>query len=407
MRTVIVVGGGAAGFFAAINIKKKCPYIDVTILEKTSKVLQKVKVSGGGRCNVTNGRLEPGELVPFYPRGGKKLYPMFKTFGTGQMRSWLAENGVRTSEEQDKRVFPESNDSQTIIDCFLEECSRLKINIEYQCEVTSLTKVETWMLMTNKGARNCDYLVFTVGASGKCWKMLSDFGFRMKEQVPSLFTFHIKDDRITDLQGLAFPDVGVKIAGTKLQESGPLLITHWGVSGPAVLKLSAWGAVELAQNHYQFDLIVNFLGITYEECKSRLEEMKTVSPKKLVKNESFNGIPRRYWERLLTYCQIGDRIFEDLGKAQMNKLCEELTQAHFKVNGKSAFKEEFVTAGGVDLTEINLETMESKNFSNLFLAGEVIDIDALTGGFNFQACWSGGWLISERISEIEKANKGG
>lgn len=406
MRSVIVIGGGAAGFFTAINIKRKCPDLQVTILEKTGKILQKVKVSGGGRCNVTNGREQPGELVPFYPRGGKKLYPVFKTFGTMQMRQWLAECGVKTKVEDDLRVFPESNDSQSIIDCFTKECVSLGIAIDYQVEVLQIISGKQWQLETSKGIRNCDYLIVSAGASGKCWKMLSEFGLKMNEQVPSLFTFHIKDERIESLQGLSFQDVQLKVAGTKLLESGPLLITHWGLSGPAILKLSAWGAIELSHKSYRFDLIINFLGISYDECKVLLEGKKSTVPKKQIKNEPLEGIPKRYWERIVSYCQIGDRVFEDLGKTHINKLCEELTQARFQVNGKSAFKEEFVTAGGVDLSEINTATMEAKNFSNLFLAGEVIDVDALTGGFNFQACWSAGWLISEHIFKTQIAYKG-
>jgi predicted Rossmann fold flavoprotein len=402
MKRVVIIGGGAAGFFSAINIKTRNPELDVLIVEKTSKVLQKVKVSGGGRCNVTNGRKEAGELVTFYPRGGKKLYPVFKAFGTEEMRNWLSIRGVSTKEEVDGRVFPESDDSQTIIDCFLNECKSLGISITYQTEVHSFFNSDDhWKVQTNEGILHADYLVMTAGASGKCWKMLDAMGFEMNEQVPSLFTFHINDDRIAGLPGLSFPDVQVKVAGTKLMEFGPLLITHWGLSGPAILKLSAWGAVELATRHYQFNLIVNFCGLSFDACRQQLEHKKSTSPKRLIKNEGIEGIPKRYWERLVAINSLEERAYGDLGKSQINKLCEEMTQANFEVRGKSAFKEEFVTCGGVRLTELNMESMECKRFPGLFMAGEIIDVDALTGGFNFQACWSAGWLISERINKLQ------
>jgi predicted Rossmann fold flavoprotein len=407
MNTALIIGGGAAGFFTAINIKRKCPELRVVILEKTKKVLQKVKVSGGGRCNVTNGRVAPGDLVPFYPRGGKKLYPVFKEFGTKEMRSWLSKCDVPTKVEDDQRVFPESNNSQTIVDGFLGQCRSLGIEIVYQSEVISIDKSdELWKVETSNGNHSCEYLIMTAGASGKCWRMLSAFGFKMNQQVPSLFTFHVNDERLKDLPGVSFLDVSVKVAGTKLVETGPLLITHWGFSGPSILKLSAWGAVELADKSYQFNLIVNFSGLSFDECKKQLEEKRRSNPKRLVKNESFEGIPRRYWEQILTICDIENRTLGDLGKTQINKLCEELTQAHFSVVGKSAFKEEFVTCGGVELSELNLETMECKRFPGLFMAGEVIDIDALTGGFNFQACWSEGWLISEYIKKVQGKDRG-
>ena len=402
MRRVIIIGGGAAGFFTAINVKRKCPHLQVVILEKTGKVLQKVKVSGGGRCNVTNGRTSPAELIPFYPRGGKKLYPAFKQFGTREMRQWLVERGVQTKVENDLRVFTESNNSQTIIDCFLHECRALGIEIVFHREVLKMEQQsDHWKLETSVGDYTSQYVIVSAGASGKFWKMLSESGFEMNKQVPSLFTFHVSDDRIRDLQGVAFLDAYVKVAGTKLNESGPLLITHWGFSGPAILKLSAWGAIELASSEYKFNLIVNFSGLSFDACKQALEDRRAASPRKRMKNEPLGGIPRRYWERIVQLNDLSEKSFGDLGKSQINKLCEEFTQASFSVTGKSAFKEEFVTCGGVSLSELNLTTMECKRYPGVFMVGEVVDIDALTGGFNFQACWSGGWLISQHIEKME------
>jgi hypothetical protein len=396
---IVIIGGGAAGFFTAINIKEKRPDAEVIILEKTSNVLQKVKVSGGGRCNVTNGRTAPGQLVPFYPRGGKKLFPVFKSFGTKEMRQWLLDHGVPTAEEADHRVFPQSNSSQTIIDCFLKQCATLGINIRQQMDVQEIRQAGTkWTVQCKNETLEADAVVLATGASGRAWAMLQKLGLKLNAPVPSLFTFHIKDARLADLQGLSFADVQVKVAGTKLAESGPMLITHWGLSGPAILKLSAWGARELAAVDYTFALIINFVGRSFAECQADIAERMRTMPKRKTSNMPPEGIPSRFWERLVTIAGINEKVFGELSKSQINKLCEELTQAHFQVKGKSAFKEEFVTCGGVDLSEIDLNTLEAKRFHGLYLAGEVLDIDALTGGFNFQACWSAGWLISSDIA---------
>lgn len=401
MRAVII-GGGAAGFFTAITLKEKRPDAEVIILEKTSNVLQKVKVSGGGRCNVTNGRTAPGEIVPFYPRGGKKLFPVFKAFGTHQMREWLLAHGVPTTEEPDHRVFPLSNSSQTIIDCFLKQCADLNIKIRYQMDVQAIQPAhEGWLIACKTENLKADAVVIATGASGRVWDMLQRLGLTVNPPVPSLFTFHIKDPRLTDLQGLAFADVQVKVAGTKLVETGPMLITHWGLSGPAILKLSAWGARELAAADYSFALIVNFVGRSYVECQADINERMHTMPKRKVSNVPPEGIPSRFWERLVQLAGIEQKVFGELSKSQINKLCEELTQGHYQVKGKSAFKEEFVTCGGVDLSEMDLTTMQVRRFPGLYLAGEVLDIDALTGGFNFQACWSAGWHIAEALASVE------
>jgi len=399
---IVIIGGGAAGFFTAINIKEKRPDAEVIILEKTANVLQKVKVSGGGRCNVTNGRIPPGELVPFYPRGGKKLFPVFKSFGTKEMRQWLLDHGVPTTEEADHRVFPQSNSSQTIIDCFLKQCATLGINIRYQMDVQELRETGAkWTVQCKNDGLEADAVVLATGASGRVWDLLGRLGLKINAPVPSLFTFHIKDARLADLQGLSFAEVQVKVAGTKLVESGPMLITHWGLSGPAILKLSAWGARELSAVDYTFALIINFVGRTHAECQADIAERMRTMPKRKVSNMPPEGIPSRFWERLVTIAGIDEKVFGELSKNQINKLCEELTQAHYQVKGKSAFKEEFVTCGGVDLSEIDLVTMHAKRFPGLYLAGEVLDIDALTGGFNFQACWSAGWHISEALASVE------
>jgi predicted Rossmann fold flavoprotein len=397
---VVVIGGGAAGFFTAINIAEKHPTYQVTILEKSSKLLSKVKVSGGGRCNVTNAREKASDLVHFYPRGHKKLHSLFKEFSTSDMVDWLAKRGVNTKAEADQRMFPITDSSQTIIDCFMKEAKKHKVEIQLGTGMNSLQqKGEKWLIETSDRSFEADKVVMATGSSPALWKQLEKLGLAITPPVPSLFTFNIKDARIKDLMGVAFENASVKIAGTKLTEDGPLLITHWGLSGPAILKLSAWGARELEQLHYQFNILINFTGdLKPDEVKSHLLAYKDANPKRKIINYPLFDLPKRFWERITFLSGISDeQTYADLPKKPMNKLVEELAQGLYQVKGKSTFKEEFVTSGGVKLSEINLATFESRQFNNLYLAGEVLDIDALTGGFNFQACWSAGWVISETI----------
>ncbi|WP_420318658.1 NAD(P)/FAD-dependent oxidoreductase [Ekhidna sp.] len=396
---IIVIGGGAAGFFTAINIAEKHPDYQVTILEKSNKLLQKVKVSGGGRCNVTNERNTPSELVQFYPRGQKKLHPLFKTFSTQDMANWLYNRGVETTAEEDHRVFPISNSSQTVIDCFLKLAESNNIQILKNHALVKLELSDShWVVHTTQEAMNADKVVIATGSSPATWKILKETRLEMTAVVPSLFTFNIKDERIADLQGISFERAQVKIVSTKLVEEGPLLITHWGLSGPAILKLSSWGAYELEEKKYHFEILVNYLKVASDQSRQQFQEYRNLHPKRKVFNYPLFSLPRRFWERMVEYCGISDQIpFGELSKKQVNKLLEELTQGRYQVIGKSTFKEEFVTAGGIKLSEVSLKTFEAKRFPGLYLAGEVLDIDALTGGFNFQACWSAGWVISESV----------
>lgn len=400
-KNIIICGGGAAGFFTAINIAEKHPDYKVTILEKSNKILSKVRISGGGRCNVTNDRKNPAELVKFYPRGSKKLYPIFKRFSTHDMKLWLKDHGVKTKAEADQRVFPVTDSSQTIIDCFLKSIDKYKIQLLMNEGLERFEKnEEEWVVFTTKKRKlRADILVIATGSAPSIWKMLIDLNFKIEPPVPSLFTFNINDPRIKNLPGVSFNKVEVKITGTKLKDEGPLLITHWGLSGPAVLKLSAWGARELSEADYQFDILVNFLAEKkFDQARLLIEQYFIEHPKRKVYNYPVADIPKRYWESICIYSGINkEAIYADLGIKSMNKLAEELTQAKFHVNGKSTFKEEFVTCGGVALSEIDLNTMGSKKHKNLFFTGEVTDIDAITGGFNFQACWSTAWIISESV----------
>lgn len=396
---VVVIGGGASGFFSAINIAEKHPEYEVIILEKSSKLLSKVKVSGGGRCNVTNARNNPSELVQFYPRGGKKLYNLFKSFSTTDMVSWLAKKGVPTHAEDDQRVFPISNSSQTIIDCFVNTAYDLNIKIQQNCTVkTIFPRQNYWVILTSTGEIEADKIVYATGSSPQSLKVLTELGLKQTPLAPSLFTFNIDDPRIEGLPGISFQNVNIRITKSKLQESGPLLITHWGLSGPAILKLSSWGALELQQQQYKFAILLDFLpSLSSEEVRNELQQLRN-HPKKLVLSNPQFELTKRFWERLCAISNIStDQQCGELTKKQINKLTEELKQGLYTVSGKSTFKDEFVTCGGIDLDEISLDTFECKRYPGLYLAGEVLDIDALTGGFNFQACWSAGWLISSAI----------
>ncbi|MEQ9467264.1 MAG: NAD(P)/FAD-dependent oxidoreductase [Ekhidna sp.] len=397
---IIIIGGGAAGFFTAINIAEKHPNYQVTILEKTGKLLQKVKVSGGGRCNVTNARTQPSELVKFYPRGNKKLHPLFKQFSTEDMVAWLNARGVSTKAEDDLRMFPTTDSSQTIIDCFLDQARKFGVEIKLNQVVKELKQSgNKWIIQTADESLEADKVVVATGASPATWSMLQKVGLDITEIVPSLFTFNIKDNRIKDLQGISFEHATVKVTGTKLVEQGPLLITHWGLSGPAILKLSSWGAYELNELGYKFDILVNFPGeLSPDDARVHLLKYREANPKRKVINYPLFDLPKRFWERMLAYCEVSEQTpYGELSKKQLNKLVEELCQGRYAVDGKSTFKEEFVTAGGVSLSEVDLSRFEARRFPGLYLAGEVLDIDALTGGFNFQACWSAGWVISESV----------
>ncbi|WP_430399839.1 NAD(P)/FAD-dependent oxidoreductase [Flavobacterium sp.] len=396
---IIIVGGGAAGFFTAINIAEKNKHLKVAILERGKEVLSKVRISGGGRCNVTHACFIPNDLVKFYPRGEKELRGPFHQFCSGDTIEWFENHGVPLKIEEDGRMFPESNSSQTIIDCFTDNVHKLGIQVLTGQSVQSLFQTEEfWKVETNKETFACKKLIISAGSNPKVWEMLSELGHSIIPPVPSLFTFNIKDPRIKDLMGLsAF--ASVKVKGSKLSASGPLLITHWGMSGPGILRLSAWGARELADKNYQFALLVNWLNdLDFEEVIDVLKKLKEEHTKKTIVKKSPFEFPNRLWESLVLASGITEETkWADLSKKQINQLAEQLTNGVFQVNGKSTFKEEFVTAGGVDLKEINFKTMESKLLPNLYLAGEVLNIDAITGGFNFQNAWTGGFIISEAI----------
>lgn len=397
---IIIVGGGAAGFFTAINIVENNPKLKVAILERGKTVLEKVRISGGGRCNVTHACFVPNDLVKFYPRGEKELRGPFHQFCSGDTIEWFEKHGVELKIEDDGRMFPTTDSSQTIIDCFLGLTQKLKIDVLTGQSVQSLFHGDNyWKVETNHETYSCQKLVMTTGSNPKIWELLESMNHTIIPPVPSLFTFNIKDARIKDLMGIsAFAHVKVK--GTKLEASGPLLITHWGMSGPGILRLSAWGARILAEKKYQFVLEVNWLNdVTFDEAMESLKELKQEHAKKVVSKKSPFEFPNRLWESLVLASVISDETkWADLTKMQLTNLANQLTNGQFQVNGKSTFKEEFVTAGGIDLREINFKTMESKLHENLFFAGEIVNIDAITGGFNFQNAWTSGFIVANSIT---------
>ena len=400
MKKVIIIGGGASGFFTAANIDTKL--YDVTILEQNSDVLQKVKISGGGRCNVSHACFDPRELVQFYPRGHKELLSVFTKFQPGDTMNWYEEHGVALKIEDDNRIFPESNSSQSIINCLVNECRKKNVKILTKQTVTEILPQENrYKIHTTDQNYSTDYVVFSTGSSPKAFKILEKLGHQIITPVPSLFTFNIKNEILKDLMGTSFQYVNIEIPRLNLEESGSLLITHWGLSGPAVLKLSAWGARELAALKYQFEIIVNFIGTASEDALEIFKNFKENEPKKSIGQAKIFDITNRFWQRILFVSGIDTtKQLANINNKEIQKIIENLCCCRMNVTGKSTFKEEFVTAGGVDLKEMDFKTMKSKKLPNFYISGEVLNIDAVTGGFNFQACWSEGWLIAQDLNAL-------
>ena len=411
---IIIAGGGAAGFFAAIHIAEAKPNLKIAILERGKEVLTKVKVSGGGRCNVTHAEFIPDELVKNYPRGEKELKGPFHTFCSGDTVEFFEKRGVELKIEEDGRMFPVTDSSQTIIDCFLSEAGRLGVRVLINHSIKNISKEnDSWFLDTNHSVFTCSKLLVATGSNPKVWSLMEKLGHTIVPPVPSLFTFNMKDPRIDGLMGLSTfatvtllsnKNISLDLAG-KGTSSGPLLITHWGMSGPAILKLSAWGARILYDLNYNFKIQVNWLHeTTTDDAFNILKNLKTEAPKKLIWNTKVFDIPNRLWIKLAESSDVpASQKWADVPNLQLRELAEQLTKGIYQVNGKSTFKEEFVTAGGVDLKEINFKTYESKLQNSLYFAGEVLNIDAVTGGFNFQNAWTGAYMAAKAIaSEIVK-----
>lgn len=398
---IVIIGGGAAGFFAAAQLKELNPKASIGILERGAEVMQKIKVSGGGRCNVTHACFEPGELVKYYPRGSKELLGAFYRFGPKDTIDWFENRGVKLKAEADGRVFPVSDNSQSIINCLLQQTVQKGVSVLKGQTVKSVAPADSgWKIQTKTDLFNSQKLIIATGSNPQIWQLLAELGHRVISPVPSLFTFNIKDPRIEGLAGIS-AKVTIAVEKGKLRAGGALLITHWGMSGPAVLKLSAWGARSLFEKNYQFSIKVNWLHeTTLAEVLEMLKDLKQNQAKKAIGSKSPFDVPNRLWERLVGAAKIDpDTRWADLSNVQLQNVAGQLAQCQFEVNGKSTFKEEFVTAGGVDLKEIDCKTFESRIHKNLFIIGETLNVDAVTGGFNFQNAWTGATLAAHAICE--------
>ena len=394
---VVVIGGGAAGFFAAVNCALMHEHVKVTLLEKSSKLLSKVRVSGGGRCNITHSCFNNKDLVKNYPRGEQSLKNAFGKFSVKDTIEWFESRGVKLKAEEDGRMFPITDNSETVIDCLVREAKRAGVEIRTNTEVMQVLKEENkFILYLREGKVVCDKLLIATGGNPKdaSYNWLRELGHTIESPVPSLFTFNIPNSPVTKLMGVSVEHARVKIAGTKLDQQGPLLVTHWGLSGPAVLKLSAWGARTLHEMNYAFTALVNWIP-EYNDNSLRefIQELRDTQASKIIISKSPFELPRRLWEYLVQKSEISDTMrWADLPKKNQNVLINNLVNDEYKVQGKTTFKEEFVTCGGVSLNDIDFTTMESKKCAGLYFAGEVLDIDGITGGFNFQAAWTTGWI---------------
>jgi predicted Rossmann fold flavoprotein len=397
---IAVIGGGAAGFFAAISCRTHFPNSQVSILEKSSKILSKVKISGGGRCNVTNACFDNKKLSQHYPRGENQLRKAFEQFNAKDTMHWFESRGVKMKIYPDNCVFPLVNDSQAIIDCFLNESKRMNINIVLNQRIQRILKLENkFLLQTDEKQLEFDRVIVTIGGQPKIsgFNWMEELGHQIIDPVPSLFTFNMPKNPICELMGNVVENATVKVEGTKLIGQGPLLITHWGMSGPAILMLSAWGARILNEKNYEFAVLVNWLNEMKEDVlRSQIQLVMLEHGGKMVPNLNPFPITNRLWVFLLQKSDISlEMRWKDLGKKNINKLVNTLLNDRFEVSGKTTFKEEFVTAGGISLNDINFKTMESRIIKGLFFAGEVLDIDGITGGFNFQAAWTTGFIAGK------------
>ncbi len=410
-KTVYIIGGGAAGFFCAINMAEQHPDYSITILEKTTKLLSKVLVSGGGRCNTTHYCFDNAEMVKNYPRGNKELRGIFSRFSVKDTIDWFQERGVELHAEVDGRMFPSTNNSQTIIDCFIDQARELGVKVKCKMEVVSISEgTKGLQLKLKEGLpiaigteeiKKIDADIVVVATGGfpmkKGYSFLEKTTHSIIEPIPSLYTFNLPKDPVIELMGVAVKEATIKIAGTSFTYSGPLLITHWGFSGPAVLKLSAFAAGHFHETNYKADILINWVNLGQEQ--TRTEFLKQTSGRKMLpKNSNIFNLPKRLWEFLLLKAEIDPNIaWEETAKKKTNKIIELLSNDVYHMQGKTTFKEEFVTCGGIPLNEIDCKTMQSKKLPGLYFAGEVLNMDGITGGFNFQAAWSTAWVVANSV----------
>jgi len=396
--TIAVIGAGAAGYFAAIRCKSIFPDATVIILESSNKVLSKVKISGGGRCNVTHACFQTSKLIQYYPRGGKFLKVLFQQFGTEDTMSWFQKRGVQLKIESDNRVFPVSDNSQSIVDVLSTEATKLGVKLWTSCNVKQVKTCESGFELTIASGAQHQFNKLIVASGGhpklESYQWLAQLGHLIIPPVPSLFTFNMPNENVKTLMGVVAPDSSVRIQGSKHISSGPLLITHWGMSGPAVLKLSAWAARELYETGYQFKIQVNWINQANEDIvRTQFAKMRQEHPKALLRNRVLFGLPSRLWEFLMNKVQIDtEKSIDSLTQKDVNRLINVILNDIYVVSGKTTFKEEFVTCGGVSLNSVSNQTLQSKVCPGLYFAGEILDIDGITGGFNFQAAWTTGYI---------------
>ena len=403
-KKLVVIGGGAAGFFCAVNAARMNPDLHVIILEKTNKLLSKVKVSGGGRCNVTHALFDIAEMSKRYPRGQNFVKRTFYQFFTTDTIKWFEERGVKLKAEKDGRMFPVTDSSQTIIDCLMNEANSYGVEIRMNSEVKELKVDSSKFNVTTSDSKSLtvNYVCIACGGYPKTsmFQWLRELGHNISDPVPSLFTFNLTKHPIIQLMGVSVEKARVKIEGSKLVEEGPVLITHWGLSGPAILRLSAWGARELSAKSYEFKVHINWLpDFNEQSLKEQFQEFRKTNSSKKIINHNFGFLPNRLWQFLLEQSGVNSEMrFADLSSKNENLLIKNLVDYIVEVKGKTTFKEEFVTAGGINLSEIDANTMMSKKIPNLFFAGEVMDVDGITGGFNFQHAWTSGWVAGKSIA---------
>ncbi len=402
--SILIIGGGAAGFFAAIRIAELQPEAEVTLLESSPNYLGKVRISGGGRCNLTNACFEPKELVKNYPRGEKALLGPFNRFHVQHTMDWFEGRGVKLKTEADGRVFPVSNNSREVVDCLVKAANDAGVKCWNRTPVAHIIapvgKSKEWKVQVAKGPMfSAQKILIATGSNFQIWDNLKRLGHTIEKPIPSLFTFNINDRRIEGLAGISMQDVACEIDGIEYKTKGPLLISHWGLTGPVILRLSAWAAREIQEKKYLFSLKVNFSRKeTLDEVIEAMTKFSQVNARKKLITTPVPGIPGRFWERLVQASRIRCLNWADLSKEDVRKLSLQLFSSDFWVNGKSTNKDEFVTCGGVNLDEVDFRTMESRKIPGIYFAGEVLDIDAITGGFNFQAAWTTAWLAAEAMA---------
>ncbi|RTL51050.1 MAG: aminoacetone oxidase family FAD-binding enzyme [Sphingobacteriales bacterium] len=409
-KSLIVIGGGAAGFFCAVNTARMNPDLRVMIVEKSDKVLSKVKISGGGRCNVTHACFELNQFIQYYPRGAQFLKKCFHWFNAKHTVEWFKERHVNLIAEPDGRMFSDTNTSQTIIDCLLGEAKRYEVNLLLKTNIIKILPVENYFKLTAVNGKEmvADYVCITTGGFPKLlqWNWLADLGHAIVPPVPSLFTFNLSSHPIHELTGISIPAVAIKINGTKWKQTGPLLITHFGFSGPAILKLSAWGARYLAEKNYVFDLLINWIPEMNEQVlRNTLNGFRMNASRQMIGSKCFFSFPLRLWLYFLEQIHLSpQKKWADISNQQINQLVLKLQQDKYTIQGKTTFKDEFVTAGGIDLSEVDANTLASKKIPHLFFAGEVLDIDGITGGFNFQNAWTTAFMAAKAIAADSSAS---